>query len=111
MTMTDTMVAGQRIPRGSVVVAWLTSANHDETQFPDPERFDVRRHPNAHLAFGHGVHFCLGAPLARLEGKMALQLLLERLPVWERLPGVPAEPLRSAILTGVKHYRIAFAVA
>jgi cytochrome P450 len=57
----------------------LGSANRDERVFPDPERFDLRRDPSAHLAFGFGAHFCLGANLARLEARIALQCLLSRL--------------------------------
>jgi cytochrome P450 len=62
-----------------MVLVWLLGANHDVRQFPDPERFEVRREPNEHVAFGHGIHFCLGAPLARLEGEIAVDLLLTRL--------------------------------
>lgn len=56
----------------------LASANRDEAAFPDAARFDVARQPNRHLAFGHGIHCCLGAPLARLEGRIAIRALLER---------------------------------
>lgn len=65
------------IPEGAYVSGWILSANHDERQFAEPERFDIHRAPNRHLAFGHGIHFCLGAQLARLEGKIALELLLD----------------------------------
>ena len=72
-------LSGQVIPANQLVMLWLLGANHDERQFPDPERFDIHRMPNEHLAFGHGIHFCLGAPLARLEGKIAVDVLLTRL--------------------------------
>lgn len=103
---TDTMIADHAVMRGQVVVAWIGSANHDEDRFPDPEHFDVRRDPNPHLAFGHGIHFCIGAPLARLEGRIAIQALLERLPVLERIAATTLEPTDSSFLSGVKHYRI-----
>ncbi|MGY1690713.1 cytochrome P450 [Geodermatophilus sp. SYSU D01105] len=74
----DTTVAGVRIPAGQVVLPWLTAANRDERVFAEPHRFDVHRSPNPHLSFGHGIHFCLGAPLARLEARVALRLLLQR---------------------------------
>ncbi len=68
------------IPRGEMVLAVLGSANHDESQFPDPDTLDIAREPNKHLAFGQGAHFCLGAPLARLEGQIALTTLFRRFP-------------------------------
>jgi len=69
---------GQRLPAGSVLLAMIGSANRDERVFKDPDVFDVAREPNPHLAFGHGMHFSMGAPLARLEGRVALGDLLER---------------------------------
>jgi len=69
---------GQRLPAGSVLLAMIGSANRDERVFREPDVFDVAREPNPHLAFGHGMHFCMGAPLARLEGRVALGDLLER---------------------------------
>ena len=80
-------LSGQPIPSNRLVMLWLLSANHDEQQFPDAERFDIHRTPNEHLAFGHGIHFCLGAPLARLEGRIALDVLLTRLADIEVTPG------------------------
>jgi cytochrome P450 len=61
-----------------LVYAVLASANRDERQFADPEEVDITREPNRHLAFGLGVHYCLGAPLARLEGQIAISTLLRR---------------------------------
>jgi cytochrome P450 len=78
MTTADAELAGVTIPAGQVVIPWLTAANRDERVFAEPHRFDVHRTPNPHLSFGHGIHFCLGAPLARLEARVALRLLLER---------------------------------
>lgn len=76
----DTEFLGQTIPAGEMIMASLLSANHDPEQFTEPERFTVTRTPNRHLSFGSGIHFCLGAPLARLEAMTAINLLLERLP-------------------------------
>ena len=75
----DTEVAGVSIPRGSIVAVLLASANRDALQFEDPDRFDIDRPEPAHLAFGHGHHFCIGASLARLEGSIALEMILTRL--------------------------------
>jgi cytochrome P450 len=74
----DVEIAGHAIAANEIVIVWVASANRDPARFPEPDRFDIHRAPNPHLAFGHGIHFCLGAPLARLEGKIALGILLER---------------------------------
>ena len=71
---------GTRVPAGAMVILLLGSANRDEAEFHDPDQLDIRRSPNRHLAFGFGGHFCVGAPLARLEARAALPILLERLP-------------------------------
>jgi cytochrome P450 PksS len=75
----DVTVAGVTIRRGEQVFAALASANRDGRQFPDPDRLDLGREPNRHLAFGLGPHFCLGAPLARLEGQVAIGTLVRRI--------------------------------
>jgi cytochrome P450 len=74
---------GQVVPEGSVILLLNASANRDERKFPDGERFDVRRKIDHHLSFGYGIHFCLGAALARLEGRVALDEVLTRFPSWE----------------------------
>ena len=88
-TKTDVELAGQHIPANQVVLAWTASANRDTARFPDPDRFDIEREPNRHLAFGHGIHFCVGAPLARLEAKIALPMMLQQLKNLRRVEGVP----------------------
>jgi cytochrome P450 len=79
----DTELGGERLKRGEQIMALLASANHDEARFPDAERFDITREPNRHLAFGTGIHSCLGATLARLEGQIAFDALLARFPKLE----------------------------
>lgn len=88
-TRTDVELAGQHIPANQIVLAWTASANRDRTQFPDPDQFAIEREPNRHLAFGHGIHFCVGAPLARLEARIALPMILQQLRGLQRVEGVP----------------------
>ncbi|MFC5220495.1 cytochrome P450 [Streptomyces coerulescens] len=78
LTTRETTLGGVDIPADSLVASWVLSANHDERQFDDPETFDIRRSPNPHLSFGHGIHFCIGAPLGRMESRIALTMLLQR---------------------------------
>jgi len=89
----DAEVAGERLRAGQRVLLLYISANRDEREFPDPDRFDIDRRAERHLGFGHGVHFCIGAHAARLEGIVIIQELLARVPEWvvdeaavERLP-------------------------
>jgi cytochrome P450 PksS len=86
----DVTIRGVTIPRGEMVYVVLSSANRDERQFPNPDQLDITREPNKHLALGLGTHFCLGAPLARLEGQIAINTLLRRLPDL-RLAVVPSQ--------------------
>src|SRR5262249_46187756 len=96
----DLWIHGQTIPAGKLVLAWIGSANHDPNPFPDPERFDITRDPNPHLAFGYGVHFCLGAPLSRLEGRIALSELLQNLATFELASDQPWEPCQGLHVHG-----------
>ena len=73
-------IGSERIPQGDVVIPVLMAADNDPDHFPEPERFDVGRAPNRHVAFGNGIHYCLGAPLARLEARIAIGSLLDRHP-------------------------------
>jgi cytochrome P450 len=92
ITLEDVTIGSVTIPRGALVGVSLGSANHDESQFPDPETFDIAREPNRHIAFGMGSHFCLGAALARLEGEIALTTLFRRFPHLQL--AVPSSSLR-----------------
>lgn len=78
--MEDVEIAGAKIRRGDVVTIGHGPANRDPAQFRDPDVLDVTRHPNQHLAFGHGIHYCVGAALARLEGAIAISTVLRRMP-------------------------------
>jgi cytochrome P450 PksS len=83
----DLRIGGTAIPRGSLVYVCIASANRDDGAFPEPDRFDVARQPNRHLAFGDGLHFCLGSALARMEGQVAIASLVRRFARIERQPG------------------------
>jgi pimeloyl-[acyl-carrier protein] synthase len=76
----DFEIDGRPIPADSLVRMALASANRDPEKFPDPDRLDLTRDPNPHLAFGSGIHYCLGAPLARLEARLAITALIRRFP-------------------------------
>jgi cytochrome P450 PksS len=105
----DVSLAGVTIPRGEQVFAVIASANRDEAQFDRPDDLDLAREPNRHLAFGQGGHYCLGAPLARLEGQIAISNLLRRFP--DLRLAVPAGALRwrrGLVLRGLKSLPVRF---
>jgi cytochrome P450 len=104
----DTVIGGKQIKAGELILPCLGSANRDEEQFPDPDVFDIRRTPNRHVAFGHGIHFCIGAPLARLETRIAFEVMLQRFSEIERVHEIPLEPV--AGFYGVKSLPITFEV-
>jgi pimeloyl-[acyl-carrier protein] synthase len=82
----DTTLGGKQIRKGQVVRAVMAAANRDPERFPDPDRLDITRGDNRHVAFGHGGHFCFGAPLGRLEGQIAFEEMLRQLPTWSLEP-------------------------
>jgi cytochrome P450 len=101
---TRTTLGGHTIEPGDKVLFWEGSANRDERVFANSMHFDIRRDPNPHLAFGHGVHFCLGANLARLEMQVVFEELLDRYGTFELLE--PVEWSRSNRHTGIRHMHI-----
>ncbi len=105
---TDVVLSGVTIPAGSLVFAWLAAANRDEEQFLEPERFDIARTPNRHIAFGHGVHFCIGAPLSRMEASIALPMILEQLPQLRIVREKPLELFKGPTLFGFEHLPATF---
>jgi cytochrome P450 len=91
---------GRKVPEGSVMILLVGAANRDPRRYRDPDRFDVQREVGQHLTFGHGIHFCLGAALARLEGRVALEEVLKRFPDWE----VDLENARLAPTSTIRGY-------
>jgi cytochrome P450 len=99
---------GQVIPAGKLVLPMIGSAYRDPGRFPDAGRFDIARTPNPHLAFGLGIHACLGAPLARMEARIALADLLERLDDLELATDEPWEPRQAQSVHGPSRLPICF---
>lgn len=106
MTTRETRLADVTIPAGQFVSLSALSANHDERQFDAPEHFDIGRQHNQHVGFGQGVHYCLGAPLARTEIRIALAALLRRFPVLERTDG-PLQYYRNPSIAGLRSFPVA----
>ncbi|MBB6734537.1 cytochrome P450 [Cohnella zeiphila] len=105
----DVEIGSQKIRAGDQIIAWVGAANRDEAKFAkEPDRFDLQRSPNPHMSFGFGIHFCLGAPLARLEGKIALEVLLRRLHEMKLTSEQDLIPIQSSFVFGVKNYPISF---
>lgn len=105
----DTELGGRTIKAGDKVVVFFCSANRDEAVFANPDHFDITRTPNDHLAFGYGTHFCLGAPLARIESKHVLAEVLRQLDDVE--PAGPLVPTRTNFIRSVRRLPIRFRAA
>jgi cytochrome P450 family 142 subfamily A polypeptide 1 len=110
VAVTDAEIAGGVVPAGQQVVLMYSSANRDPAHFADPERFDVARQPNNHIAFGFGTHFCLGAALARLEIKVFFEELVRRVEAIALTPGTHPEEMPNAFVYGLRtaHLDLAF---
>lgn len=103
----DVVIGGRTITRGEMVMPFIGAADRDPAQFPEPDRLDITRADNRHIAFGWGIHFCLGAPLARVEGQIAINTLLQRLPKLALATGTP-EFRQSLTLRGLKSLPVTF---
>ncbi|WP_327279373.1 MULTISPECIES: cytochrome P450 family protein [unclassified Streptomyces] len=98
----DMEIGGTAIPAGATVLVSLAGADRDPERYGDPDTFDIRRAPQGHLAFGHGLHFCIGAPLARMEGRIAIRGLLERFPDLAEDPAAgPPDHIGGSLIRGV----------
>ena len=104
----DVQLHGQTIPAGALVLPMIGSANRDPRVFPNANRFDISRDPNPHVAFGHGIHFCLGAALSRLEASIALPDILTRFRSFELASSGPWEPRKALHVYGPSSLRIRF---
>jgi len=96
----DVELHGQVVPAGKLILPMIGSANRDPKHFNDPNRFDIRRQPNPHIAFGHGIHSCLGAALARMEARIALGDFLQRALHFDLATNQPWEPRRALHVHG-----------
>jgi cytochrome P450 len=104
----DTEIHSQRIPAGQLVIPMIGSANRDPKIFSSPDKFDIGRDPNPHIAFGHGIHSCLGAALARMEAKIALSDLMMRFENFELATTEPWEPRKALHVHGPTRLPIRF---
>lgn len=104
----DTTLGDVEIKQGQQVVLMYSSANRDEDVFEDPQRFDVTRHPNPHIAFGFGTHFCLGTSLARLELRIMFEQLVTRLDDWAHADDIGPRRLPNAFVRGITEFPITF---
>jgi cytochrome P450 len=105
--LVDAEIGGKTISQGVQAIIVLAAANRDPAQFPDPDRLDITRPDNRHIVFSYGIHHCLGAPLARVEGQVAINTLLRRMPEL-RLTGEPLEWRETVTLRGLKALPVSF---
>jgi len=103
----DTELGGKEIRKRQAVRAVMAAANRDPERFPDPDRLDITRQDNRHVAFGYGAHFCFGAPLARIEGQIALEEMVRWFPHWSLEPG-PLVWRTNSGLRGLTSLRVSF---
>jgi cytochrome P450 len=103
----DVVIGGRTIGKGEMVLPFIGAADRDPAHFPLPDRLDITRADNRHIAFGWGIHFCLGAPLARVEGQIAINTLVQRLPKLALATEVP-EYRQSLTLRGLAALPVAF---
>ena len=106
VALEDVEISGETIPRNSRAFLMLGAANRDPAQFPDPDRFDITRQNNRHVAFGQGPHYCAGAALGRLEALIAIQSTLARFPRLRLLDPTP-EWFENSVLRGLKRLPLA----
>ncbi|MGE7714084.1 Cytochrome P450 [Priestia megaterium] len=102
----DVTLGGKKLKAGEHVVPWMGSAHRDAEYFEDPDVFKIDRKPNVHMAFGRGIHFCLGAPLARIEAKIMLAELIDRYPQMDWSPSFELKPIESTFVYGLKELLI-----
>lgn len=101
-------MGGKQIRQGQMVFQMLNAANRDPAYFDDPDQFDIRRQKNRHIAFGFGIHFCVGAPLARTEGYIVLSTVLERLPGLRLIEEMPTWDLQKPAARVLKTLPVEF---
>ncbi|MFS0600158.1 cytochrome P450 [Peribacillus frigoritolerans] len=102
----DTEIGGQQLRKGETVLVWLGSANRDENKFKYASMFDIHRKPNPHIAFGHGIHFCLGAPLARMEAIIAMTALIKKYSSLSFPEGFTIDPIENSAVYGLQSFPV-----